>query len=217
GATETDVGGSMAANLSAIWGAVADQEGATTKQVWVSEYGWRADVVGETAQADRMAAGFDAMKEDGHVALAAYFTYQDFPDNQWGVFDAAGTRRPSADRLGALAQANLPERGARVVGVVAPTLAPGAPGEVVVTLENRGTATWGEGWRLGAAPGCPDAASTNEVAWAPAAGAGYANSPTDARVFLPASGVTPGATVELHVPIVAPMQPGSYEIAARMV
>ncbi|MGE5184554.1 MAG: NBR1-Ig-like domain-containing protein, partial [Acidobacteriota bacterium] len=81
-------------------------------------------------------------------------------------------------------------------------------------LENRGSATWRDGWRLGAAAGCPDAASENAIAWAPASG--YANSLTDARVDLDAP-VAPGQTVEVHVPVVAPVQPGSYTFAARMV
>ncbi len=210
----SDVGTAMAANLGALDAVIASHEGATTKRVWVSEYGWRADAVGDAGQSDRMQAGFSAMTVAGDVTLAVYFDYQDFPGNEWGVFDAGGTRRPSADMLAALAAANRPARSAIVTNVAVPTLAPGETGEVIVTLTNRGSATWTDGWRLGAGAGCPDAAETNAIAWAPAAG--YANSPTDARVYLPAD-VPPGASIDVHVPVVAPGDEGTYTFAARMV
>jgi hypothetical protein len=41
------------------------------------------------------------------------------------------------------------------------------------------------------------------------------NSPTDARLYLPAD-VAPGASVDLHVPVSA-AAPGTYRFAARMV
>jgi hypothetical protein len=195
-----DVGTSMAANLGAI-------EAVSAKPIWVSEYGWRADVVGDDEQAARMQAGFDAMKQDGHVALATYFTLKDFPGNDWGVYTSADARRPSADRLASIAAANLPARSARVVSVTADA------SEAVVTLQNRGSTTWAEGFRLGAAAGCPDAASVNSIAWAPASG--YANSETDARVYLDRA-VAPGEMVEIHVPLAA-MPAGTYTFAARMV
>lgn len=214
-ATTADVQTRIAANAGAVWNVITGNEGAGTgKRLWVSEYGWRADLVGAAGQAARMQAGFDAMKQLGTVALAVYFNFHDFPGNAWGVYDGSDQRRPSADMLAALGAANLPVNGARVTGVAAPTLAPGALGDVIVTVENHGTATWGDGWRLGAAPGCPDASDTNAVDWVP--DAGYANSPTDARVYLPAP-VAPGASVEIHVPIRAPAAEGTYAFAARMV
>jgi uncharacterized protein (TIGR03382 family) len=84
----------------------------------------------------------------------------------------------------------------------------------VITLENRGLATWTDEFRLGAATGCPDAAAANSVAWEPTAG--YANGVGDARVFL-AEPVAPGESVTIHVPVRAPTQPGTYVFAARMV
>jgi hypothetical protein len=85
---------------------------------------------------------------------------------------------------------------------------------VTVTVENRGTETWTDGFRLASAPGCPDAAYANAVAWEPTSG--YANDLLDARVFLPHA-VAPGETVEIHVPVRAPAEPGEYTFAARMV
>lgn len=212
-----DVTAKTAGNLDAMWNVITQNEGADTgKQLWISEYGWQADDVGADGQAARMQTGFDAMKASGHVALAVYFDYQDFPGSTWGVFDAGGARRPSADMLASLADANRPDDGARIASVQLPALAPGQTGEAIVTIENRGTATWSDGFRLGAASGCPDAWNTNEVAWTPDAAAGYANSPTDARVYLPAD-VAPGSTIAIHVPITAPDAPGDYAFGARMV
>ena len=213
----SDVTANTTANLDAMWSTITANEGAdTAKQLWVSEYGWQADAVGADGQAARMQAGFGAMSATGNVALAVYFNDRDFPGATYGIFDDTGARRPSADMLASLAGANRPVHGARIASVQLPALAPGQTGEAIVTLENRGTATWADGFRLGAAPGCPDAWTTNEVAWTPDAAAGYANSATDARIFLPAD-VPPGATVALHVPIRAPDQPGDYAFGARMV
>lgn len=199
---------SMRANLDEIT-AVAGG-----KPIYVSEWGFRADAVGEQGQADRMAAGFAAMADHGNVALGLYFSLQDFPDNPWGVYDENMNRRPVADRLAQVGETLRPADAAAVVGTTATTIAPGEVGDVVVTLENRGTVTWTDGFRLGAATGCPDAAAMNAIAWEPASG--YANSTSDARVFL-AHPVAPGESITIHVPVRAPTEPGTYLFAARMV
>jgi hypothetical protein len=208
----SDVQTSMQDNLGELWNVIVAND--VPKPLWISEYGWRANLVGPDEQAARMNAGFDAMDAFGHIALAVYFTFQDWPDNEWGVFDSAGTRRPSADMLKALADAHRPEHGAVVMNVQVPILAPGELGEAVVTLTNRGSATWTKGWRLGAAAGCPDAATYNQLAWEPVAG--YASDVLDARVFLDGE-VAPGESVDVRVPIRAPGTAGSYRFAARMV
>ena len=215
--TLDDVGANTTANLDALWSVIAAREGSDTgKQIWLSEYGWRADLVGDDGQAQRLAAGFDAMAQSGHVATAMYFNYQDFPGNEWGVYDASGQRRPSADTLAQIADANAPDRAARLVSVVAPPLAPGQTGTIDVTLVNRGGTTWSDGVRLGAAPGCPEAATDNAIAWTPADSDGYANGIEDARIYL-AQDVPPGGSVTVHVPVTAPAQAGTYTFAARMV
>jgi len=103
------------ANLSALWNTIVQKEGAnTSKQIWVSEFGWRADVVGDTGQADRLEAGFNAMKASGHVAAAFWFQLQDFSDGtqwwRWGLYSSEGLdpahRRPSANRLQTIAMSN---------------------------------------------------------------------------------------------------------------
>lgn len=213
--TVADVRAGVQANLGEVRTVVTTNEGATTsKQFWVSEFGFRADVVGAAGQADRLAAAFDAMRDTGTVAMATYFTLQDFPDNEWGILDGAGTRRTSADRLAIVSAANRAARGAHVTSITAPTLAAGTSGDVTITLENRGSTTWTSSMRLAAATGCPDSRALNEIAWEPTAG--YANGVLDARVFLPAD-VPPGGTVALTIPVRAPLQEGSYRFAARMV
>ncbi len=210
--SNADVRDEMFANLGAVWNVVAGYEGADTpKQIWVSEYGWEAGVVGAQVQAQRMQAGFDAMRDFGKVALALYFNFQDFPGASYGVFDDAKQPRPAATMIGGLAA--QPPR-ARIVDVVLPILAPGALGDAVVTLENRGSETWTEEFRLASAPGCPQAAAANAIGWEPTAG--YANGVADARVLLPHP-VAPGESVEIHVPVRAPSEPGEYVFAARMV
>nr|HEX4316598.1 cellulase family glycosylhydrolase [Kofleriaceae bacterium] len=215
--SDGDVATSMAANLDATRAVVAGAGGA--QPFWVSEYGWRDDAVGDADQAARMQVGFDTLAARGDVAAAVWFTEQDFPDNAWGVFDAAGARRPSADQLAAIAAANRPALDARVVSVAAPAaMTAGATGDVVVTVANRGATAWlaGDDIRLGAAAGCPDATVANVVTWQPADGAGYASGVADARVLL-ASDVAPGAQVAIDVPVRAPDEPGTYEFGARMV
>jgi hypothetical protein len=205
------------ANLDAVWSVVAAHEGAdTAKRLWISEYGWRADWVGETGQSERMRAGFDAMNESGKVAAAMYFNLQDFPGAAYGIYDDGGQRRISADMLKSIAEGNRPADGARVVNVVVPVLAPGATGEAIVTVENRGAERWTGDVRIGAAAGCPDATTANDVEWIPGDGVGYANGLGDARIFVPAD-VGAGESVEFHVPVRAPAQEGQYTFAARMV
>lgn len=212
--SDADVGTQMTGNLSSLWSAVTAQEGdATGKRIWVSEFGWQAGVVGADVQAARMQAGFAAMRDFGKVQGAIYFNYRDFPGASYGVFDDSGARRPAADMLATMPAA---PHAAAVTSIAMPALAPGELGDAVVTVENRGSTTWvaSDGFRLGAAPGCPDAAAENAIAWEPTDG--YANGITDARVYLPHD-VAPGESIELHVPVRAPAQAGTYTFAARMV
>ncbi|HEY5925359.1 MAG TPA: NBR1-Ig-like domain-containing protein [Kofleriaceae bacterium] len=207
-----DVRTQMLTSLNQVWNVVTSYEGAATgKRIWVSEYGWQADVVGDTVQAERLQAGFEAMNQFGKVALAMYFNFQDFPGASYGVFDAEKKPRAAAATLEALAGT---ERRARIVGVDMPVIEPGAVADAVITLENRGTATWTEEFRLASAPGCPDSTFANAITWEPTAG--YANGILDARVFLPHP-VAPGESVSIRVPVRAPGELGEYTFAARMV
>jgi len=207
--TNADVRTQMLANLDAIDMVVRTYEPA--KPIWVTEYGWEASVVGNDIQAQRLTAGFDAMVESAKVSHAFYFDFQDFPGATYGVYDEALQPRPSATALSLLAP--LPLRAA-IKNVVAPVIAPGQLGDVIVTLENHGTLPWTSEFRLAPGTGCPDSAVLNTVMWEPTDG--YATSPTDARVFLP-SDVQYGQTVDIHVPVRAPLEAGEYMFAARMV
>jgi uncharacterized protein (TIGR03382 family) len=209
-----DVRTQMLANLTAVDAVVQSYE-STSKRFWVSEYGWEASVVGADVQAVRLTAGFNAMAEFGKVENAFYFNFQDFPGATYGLYDDQLTARPASTALSNIA--SMPRR-ARIDAVMPPmALAPGSIGDVAITLTNRGTSTWtASDYRLAAGAGCPDSAYANELAWEPAANAGYAISIIDARVFLSVD-VPPGESVTIHVPVRAPAQEGTYTVAARMV
>jgi hypothetical protein len=206
-----DVRTQMLANLNAVDAVVQSYE-STSKRFWVSEYGWEASVVGADVQAARLTAGFNAMTEFGKVENAFYFNFQDFPGATYGVYDDQLTARPASTALSNIA--STPRR-ARIDAVTPPpSLAPGSIGDVSITLTNRGASTWtATDYRLAAGAGCPDSAHANELAWEPAAGAGYASSIIDARIFL-AADVAPGQSVTIHVPVRAPAQEGTYTVAA---
>lgn len=201
GSTTADVRTQMLANLSAI-GAVSD------KPIWVSEYGWEASAVGETLQAERLTAGYNAMTEYGNVAGAFYFNMHDFPGATYGVYG-----RPAATALSAIGNKPL---WAQTLEVAVPDLvATDAHVDVVVRMKNRGTETWTrDAYRLAAGAGCPDTSFVNNCAWEVTDG--YVNSPTDARVFLSAP-VAPGDTAEFHLRIHAPIIPTRCNFSARMV
>ena len=202
--TTADVGTQMRANLSAIEQTIAAH--GDDVPIFVSEFGWQADTVGADEQAARMQAGFAAMQSFGKVAGAIYFNYADFPGASYGV-----KGRPAEAMLQAMPHV---AHAAAIANVAAPVLAPGQLGDVIVTVTNMGSMTWTGELRLGAAPGCPDAAAENAIAWEP--DAGYAHSITDARVYLPHD-VAPGESIDVHVPVRAPDAPGTYAFAARMV
>ncbi|HTL36739.1 MAG TPA: NBR1-Ig-like domain-containing protein [Kofleriaceae bacterium] len=213
--SNADVRTQMLANLSAM-DAVASTYESAPKQFWVSEYGWEASVVGNDVQAQRLTAGFNAMKESGKVATAFYFNFQDFPGATYGIYDDQLDVRPAAAALSQIAP--LPLRASIEHVEVPADVAPQTDAVIMVTLRNRGTETWSpqDAYRLAAGGGCPDSSAANELAWTPAPGDGYANSLTDARVYVPHE-VLPGDTVEIHVRVHAPDNEGTYTFAARMV
>jgi hypothetical protein len=215
-----DVAASLLANLDAVDAVVRANEGSSLP-IWISELGWRADVVGADEQAERLALGMSTLAAHPAVAGALYFQLQDFPDNEWGVFAGGGLdaahRRPAADRVGEAAWALRPDDAAHVLGIAGPDAIEASTSRTIaVTLENRGAATWPAGGavRVGAASGCPSATTTNQLVWEPIDG--YATDAADARAFLPAE-VAPGEAIEVAIPVRAPATPGTYRFAARMV
>lgn len=214
----TSVAAATNANLDALR-AMLSARGLADRRVWLSEVGFRADVLGGEGQAERLDATFDALAARTDVAAAHWFTVADFGAGEsWGLFAggcAAGQQRPAHARFLARAKRHAPALAARIA-VDAPTsVAATAVTPVKVTVTNLGKETWPAGGsvRLGAAAGCPSASAVNELPWAPSA-SGYARSTTDARVPLPRA-VAQGESIVLDVAL-APAASGG-RLAMRMV
>ncbi|HEY2743119.1 MAG TPA: glycosyl hydrolase [Polyangia bacterium] len=222
-ATTSSIASATQTNLDAIWSAVSaadDQAGG--KKLWLTEFGWTIDQVSAQQQSDFLTAAFDTYAADGNVAAAFWFTYQDFPNGRYGLFDADGLaaadRRPDYDAFTAAVAKYPPTLAASFASADAPsTLAPGQTQTVTLTVHNAGGATWSEAdqERLGAAPGCPSAAVANAFTFVPD-GNGYANSTADARITLPAA-IAPGGDSTFTFAITAPSSAGDYVFGARMV
>jgi hypothetical protein len=89
---------------------------------------------------------------------------------------------------------------------------------VTVDATNLGSQTWTKalGFGLGAGPGCPETPRANQLPWIPIDG--YANSPTDARVFLsPTDQIAHGQGATFSFPITTPTTAGDYVLSVRMV
>ncbi|MSP60716.1 MAG: hypothetical protein EXR72_10315 [Myxococcales bacterium] len=224
-ATPQTVAAATTKNAAAAFAALASKEpdGAQTKKrIWLSEYGWTVDQVTAQQQAAFLTASTDALAAEGHVAAAFWFTYQDFPNGLYGLYDANGllpkNRRPAYDAFVAEALKRAPLRWARLEsgGPPAMLVAGTTSAPFTVAVRNTGAEAWPKGGpiRLGAGGGCPASVGANQILWAPASG--YVNSFTDARVFT--AGDTPaGAVAKYDLALVAPKAPGSYRFAARMV
>lgn len=73
-------------HLDEIWGVVSAYEGAgTSKRLWISEIGWPSGS-SEWFQAQALTRGMGVLKSDARVALACWFSLQDFPGGDWGLF-----------------------------------------------------------------------------------------------------------------------------------
>ncbi|MGB0388644.1 MAG: peptidoglycan DD-metalloendopeptidase family protein [Ardenticatenaceae bacterium] len=64
---------------------------AARKKIYISEFGWQSQRVGQQKQAQNMRAAFDLFREEPRVAIAIWFGTQDFPDSagsveSWGLF-----------------------------------------------------------------------------------------------------------------------------------
>jgi hypothetical protein len=173
-------------------------------------------------QADFLTASYDTYAANGNVAAAFWFTYQDFPNGRYGLYDAGGlapaNRRADYASFTAAVAKYAPALAARFGASDVPaSMAPGETRTITLAVHNGGGSSWSEAdkERLGAAPGCPSAAVTNAFLFVPG-GAGYANSIDDARITLSAS-VAPGADATLSFAITAPANAGDYVLGARMV
>ena len=222
-ATTASVASATQANLDGIWAAVsARDDQAAQKKLWLTEFGWTIDQVSALQQAQFLTQSYDTYAANSNVAAAFWFTYQDFPNGRYGLFDAAGLavadRRADYAAFTAAVAKYPPALAARFVSDDAPaTLAPGETRTLTLKVHNDGSATWSEAnkSRLGAAPGCPSAAAKNALTFVPG-GAGYVNGVADARITL-AAAVAPAAEATFTFAVTAPATAGDYVLAARMV
>jgi len=222
-ATTASIASATQTNLDGIWAAVTSRDDqAASKKLWLTEFGWTIDQVSADQQAQFLTTAFDTFAANSNVAAAFWFTYQDFPNGRYGLFDDGGlapaNRRPDYDAFTAAADKYRAALAARFVAADVPaSLAPGETRTVTLTVHNGGSAGWSEAdqERLGAAPGCPTAAAKNALVFVPGAG-GYANSAVDARVTL-AAPVAPAGDATFTFAVTAPATAGDYVLAARMV
>jgi hypothetical protein len=223
-ATTSSIATATQTNLDGIWSAVsARDDQAANKKLWLTEFGWTIDQVSADQQAQFLTTSFDTYAANSNVAAAFWFTYQDFPGGNYGLYDAGGlaaaNRRADYAAFTAAVAKYPPALAARFVADDAPpSLQPGETRTVTLKVHNAGSATWSEAaqTRLGAAPGCPSAAAKNALAFVPGASGGYANSVDDARIRL-AAGVAPAADATFTFSVTAPAAAGDYVLAARMV
>ncbi len=212
---------------SALQTAEGAAEGASTKKVWVSEIGWRVGPVTAADQANDMQAGFATLASSGVVPLAIWFSLQDFDANdQWGLFTGppygASTAKPSLAELTSIAATDRPALLAHVdpASFTVTSLSPSVTTHVALTVVNDGTRTWSESGanpiRLGAASGCPNAASTNDLAWSDFDAGGYAKTPADSRAYL-AADVPPGGTATFAFDVTPASTATSATLGVRMV
>ena len=73
-------------------------EGATSKKIWVSEFGWESNAVGYQGQADNLTTGFNLLKNDSRIALAIFFSLTDWPGASWGLYEF-GNFAPADQKL----------------------------------------------------------------------------------------------------------------------
>jgi hypothetical protein len=210
-----------------VWRVVTQHEPNSTKAIWVSEtgFGTNGSAAQNAAQASGLSYVFDAFAAAPHVAMAMWFTYQDFDASGWGLYSAGGFdaahARPSKDAFVAESKAKAEPLWAKLAIVQPPAaIVAGQRATIRVRATNLGSETWkrANAVRLGSGAGCPLTPSANAIAWSPVASDGYAHSPTDARIELGASvAVGQGSDAEFAVDVVAPTQAGTYKFAARMV
>jgi len=76
----------MNGNINAMWNTITTWEGATNKQIWISEFGWESSIITEQGQADNLKNGFNLLLSDNRIGLATFFTIRDWPGAYWGMY-----------------------------------------------------------------------------------------------------------------------------------
>ncbi|HNT33691.1 MAG TPA: cellulase family glycosylhydrolase [bacterium] len=90
----------MKRNLDAMYQSLTELEGAdVSKRFYLSEFGWTTKHVSEQMQAHKMDVAFRLLELDSRMAQAHWFTLQDFPDGEYGIYRAGAltpeNRKPS--------------------------------------------------------------------------------------------------------------------------
>jgi hypothetical protein len=210
----------IAANLGQFENTVDALDPGTQRPVWLTEIGWTTDFVSAEQQAAFTTAAYQAMNADARMRGAFYFTYQDFPDGNYGLLSIDGQPHPMlySAFTGAAASYRSARNASFVADDVPSTLQPGEVRTVHLQVKNLGALPWSESdqRRLAAAPGCPSAAVQNQLGLQPGPGGGYVHGSDDARLYLDGTTATSQvATVAFQ--IVAPAATGRYTLGLRMV
>lgn len=196
-----------------LWGIAApsvrevlEYAGAQGKPFWLTETGWASDDKGEAFQASETGGILRSwFARDQPAWVKKVFVYELIDDGRdgiprWGLLRSDVSRKPSFDTYRDTVAANPPFGDVATDGalVVPSPIDAGATTAAVFRARNSGRTTWsraaghllvpdGETARL--APG-----------W----------------ISIPDAGVAPGETLTLEVPLVAPLAPGSYQVAFRL-
>ncbi|HEY6162706.1 MAG TPA: hypothetical protein VI112_15865 [Bacteroidia bacterium] len=94
----TQVTNAMNNNLNDFWTNIYVYETDPNKKIWVSEFGWESGIYGEQFQSDNLSTGFNVITNDARVALGIWFTQQDFPGGDWGLY-YMGNFQPSDRKI----------------------------------------------------------------------------------------------------------------------
>lgn len=92
------IAGTLRTYLDSIFRVLTQEDNmASLKKIYVSEFGWQSHVVGEEKQAENLRVAYDVLGNDPRVGAAIWFSTQDFPDmgqpagwNRFGVFRNTG-------------------------------------------------------------------------------------------------------------------------------
>jgi hypothetical protein len=94
----TQVTNAINYNLNDFWNNIYVYESDPNKKIWISEFGWESGTYGEQFQSDNLSTGFNVLTNDARVALSIWFTQQDFPGGDWGLY-YMGSYQPSDRKM----------------------------------------------------------------------------------------------------------------------
>jgi len=142
--------------LGAIFGVLSQEDDmASDKKIWVSEFGWQSHVVGQEKQRENLRRAFGVLRDDPHVGVAIWFSTQDFrpdpdrPDfwNRFGLFSETSLE-PVHAKLAYFALQEVATAEAAEFAVEPGGLAPPSRGLQCASLDQRSC------WATSARPPC---------------------------------------------------------------